>query len=191
MVKLVLGLFFWSMGFAQTTGGEAKINFVELEKMMLTNCMGFSTKEKCEEKASQIRNGMTNEQLLGKAQVLAIDNAIKVTLIRTPEQMIENYYCLPVFNGLIPATYFEPDLFAFAVRGLSFSAKSVTAYSRWLKGAESANCRGTLKALKLETREIQNPSGYQIVLNPISFLEFGAEEGFESTALTTYNHKRL
>lgn len=181
----------FGFGFLIQAQTETKAQFSELDQMILENCKIQSATSACEAKMKAVAEGLAASELVGEAPKLEIDTKLELTIVNSPTQMIENYYCLAVYNGLIQSSNFEPDIFAYAVRGFSYSKKSLAEFTGWLKGPDSASCRKILKGLGLEPKVQQIKNVYNVVLNPVAFLEFGAEGDFRAIAVNTYNHERL
>lgn len=162
-----------------------------LDGLMLNTCSSTSPFSTCQTRINEIRQGFDSSKLLSGAPKLDIDAKTQVVIVSDSKKMVSDYYCLAQFNELIPKVDFEPDIFAYAVRGFSFSKKSQKPYTKWLLTSASKECRNQLSKIGLEPSPIKMDRPYQIVLNPVTFVEAGAEDQFFASARTAYNHERL
>lgn len=138
-----------------------------------------------------IRKGLTNEELLKQAPALKIDSMIQTTLINDPSHFTSQYYCLAIYNDVVTQQQVSADIFPYVIYGFSFSTKSLSSYKLWLTSKAAKPCLDSLKALGLTPTTIKAEKASNIVLNPVTFLENGAEEAFLEIAIRNYNHERL
>ncbi len=186
--KILLTIFFIFSVQGQT--GKT-LETQQLDDLMLKTCRGLSPSSTCQTRMAEIRQGIDPAQLVSTAPKLDIDSKIQTNVINSVTKMIADYYCLARFNHLISSKDIEPDVFSYAVRGLSFSKESEKQYAKWLSSSASIDCRKELSQIGLQPSLIKLDRPYQVVLNPITFFEAGAEEDFYGIADTTYNHERL
>jgi hypothetical protein len=162
-----------------------------LDELMLKTCSAISASSSCQTRMSEVRLGMNPSKFISNAPKLEIDSKIETIVVNSPAKMIADYYCLARFNELIPSFDFEPDVFAYAVNGFSFSKDSEKPYTKWLSSSASKDCREQLSKIGLEPTRLKTDKSYRIVLNPVTFFESGADEDFYAAANTIYNHERL
>jgi hypothetical protein len=159
--------------------------------MMVENCRNLSSEESCAKRLSEIQSGMSLEKLVPQFDASKIGTDVKIEIISNPSQFISNYYCFVEFLNLQTSKDFEPDLFAYATNGFSFNKSEVQKYNKWLNSNKAKNCKLNLSKIKIKPTKIKSTHSKIIVLNPISFFEFGADEEFYIKALHTFNHERL
>lgn len=167
------------------------LNKESLDQLMSQNCKIHSAETLCKEKLDQINKGLNLDDILINAPQLQIDPQIKITIIHDPLKMIADYYCLAVFNKIIEPKDIEPDLFAYGVLAFSYSSESDKPYQQWLNSKNSAACKKQLELLKITPTRLKSAKPFQIVINPKTFLENGAEEYFNKSIIKSYNHERL
>jgi hypothetical protein len=170
---------------------SASLNSNQLDQFIIETCSIQSTKEHCLKKMTTIKNGISSKELLNLAPSLKIDSNIQTTIIKDPTNFISSFYCLAIFNDVISMKQVPADIFPYVVNGFSFSSKSLSSYSKWLKTKAAVPCIESLKSLGLEPSIVTGDKQSNIILNPITFLENGAGEAFFDMAVRNYNHERL
>lgn len=163
----------------------------QLDQFIINTCSVLSPKEKCFQKMSDIRKGLTTSDLLKQAPALKIDSTIETTVIKDPSHFISNYYCLAIYNEVVTIDQVPADIFPYVVYGFSFSTASLKSYSKWLTTQSALPCINSLKAQGLKPLSITSDKQSNIILNPVTFLENGTDEAFLDTAIRNYNHERL
>jgi hypothetical protein len=176
---------------ANTVKVRSGIDAQALDELMVKNCSAVSPEAACKTKLNEIRQGLDWTALSARAPKLPIDAKIQVRLVNDPKEMVANYYCLSRFAGLIPEKGFEADLFAYAVQAVSFEKVSEKPYRQWLSSPPGKRCLKEIAALKIENKVADLQLPYLIVLNPIAFLESGADDDFASAAVRATNYERL
>lgn len=172
-IPLLLFFVFSVQGMAQKT-----LDTQALDELMLKTCSTLSASATCQTRLLEIRQGLEQTKLISSVPKLNIDSKIQVVIVNSSPRMAADYFCLARFNGLIPAEDVEPDVFSYAVRGFSFSKESEKPYAKWLASSASKGCREQLAKIGLEPKLIKLDQPYQIVINPITFFEAGAESDF-------------
>ncbi len=181
------------IGFVFTLNLHAskKSDYQKFDNLMLKNCVIFSEIESCNKKLREIHQGMSINDIGGYGETLSFDDQIQVTLVNESQKMIQQYYCLANFLDLIRVKDVDPETFAYAIKGFSYSISTQDDYQKWISSDSSKDCRAQLKNLSLEIILPPKTKNYHIVLNPISYLEKGADDGFKSELKNTLNHERM
>ncbi len=182
-----LFLFTLALFSAEVFGFDAK----PLDELVQKNCALQSPPVVCKGRMGEIRKDLTVEKLIEKSPKLEIDSQIDVVLARDPQTMISNYYCVARLNGLIPRKGFDLELFAYAVRGLTFGPTTEKTYAKWLGSVAAKDCKFVLVKESLSPWPVTFKKPYTIVLNPVAMLDEGADENFFAMTAQTYNHERL
>lgn len=163
----------------------------QLDQFIINTCTVVGAKDACLQKMSEIRKGLTTQDLLKQAPALKIDSSIQTTIIHDPSNFISSYYCLAIFNDVVSIDQVPADIFPYVVYGFSFSTSSLKSYSKWLKTKPALKCINSLKTLGLKPVVISSDKQSNIILNPVTFLENGTQDAFLDTAVRNYNHERL
>ncbi|MEA9356216.1 hypothetical protein SHI21_08385 [Bacteriovorax sp. PP10] len=167
------------------------LNSQQLDQFIIQTCSLQSNEKSCLEKMTTIKKGLTTEELLKQAPALKIDSSIQTTIINDPSHFTSQYYCLAIYNGVVSEAQVPADIFPYVVYGFSFNTKSLGTYKKWLNSKAARPCVESLKILGLTPTPLTGEKEFNIILNPITFLENGTEEAFLDTAIRNYNHERL
>ena len=168
------------------------------QEIMIKNCSEFSSLSTCSQSVIDLDQlkSKTLQIIQKDAPKLDVDQLYNLDISISSDLFIRKYYCYYNYKNLFDLDQFGPDLFAFTVQGVTFAKKSLTEYSKWLHSKKSIKCKSLVKQfsnsdiLQIDSRDF-NKREYLIILNPITYFEFGTDQGFNNTLLTVFNHERL
>lgn len=163
----------------------------QLDQFIIQTCSLQTNEKSCLDKMMTIKKGLTTEELLKQAPALKIDSSIQTTIINDPNHFTSQYYCLAIYNDVVSEAQVPADIFPYVVYGFSFNTKSLSTYKKWLSSKAAKPCVESLRALGLTPSPLTGKKEFNIILNPITFLENGTEEAFLDIAIRNYNHERL
>lgn len=163
------------------------VGFAALDGMLVASCSEISSKDACAAKLAAIRAGIPAPA----GPAMPVDSKVETRVVSAPGDMIENYYCLSVQTGAVRPDAIDPETFAYAARGTSFSRTEASKHARWLSTPTGRRCADSVAALGLKAKAAPVKATVAVVLNPAAHLDQGAEEHFDDALVATYVHERL